>query len=345
MHSPQLASKEPAMDLRRWAHIVAVADRRSFVRAAEQVHLSQPALTRSIQAAESELGLLLFDRRGHDIVPTPAGEFVVERARQLVFNSRCLERDIHLYRSHGLGDTAFGLGPFAAASFAAPLLASLRREFPAINLRVEISNWQLLLKRLLEEDIEFVVADITDLPADPGLQIRPLRKEAGGFYVRAGHPLTAHSSVTLNQVWEYGVLSVRLPTAKRSVLARKLGLGSPDDLALALECDDPALLKRLVSECDSAVLLPLVAVAQEVEAGSLQQLDVDGLASASAIMGVVMLRGRTPSPMAELIMGRLPTDGVATSTKPRGKTDPARRAKRSARASATATRPAGPGNR
>ena len=80
------------MDLKRWAH--AVAERRSFARAAEQIHLSQPALTRSIQAAEAELGLRLFDRGRQEVVPTPAGEFVVARARQLVFNSRCLERDV-----------------------------------------------------------------------------------------------------------------------------------------------------------------------------------------------------------------------------------------------------------
>ena len=76
------------MDLKRWTHIVAVADRRSFIRAAEQVHLSQPALTRSIQAAEAELGLLLFDRGTQEVVPTPAGEFIVARARQLVFDNR-----------------------------------------------------------------------------------------------------------------------------------------------------------------------------------------------------------------------------------------------------------------
>ena len=119
------------MDLKRWTHIVAVADRRSFIRAAEQVHLSQPALTRSIQAAEAELGLQLFDRGTQEVVPTPAGEFIVARARQLVFNSRCLERDVELYRSRELGDTAFGVGPFPAATFLAPLLAAMRREFPA----------------------------------------------------------------------------------------------------------------------------------------------------------------------------------------------------------------------
>src|SRR5690349_9294847 len=139
------------MDLRRWTHVVAVADRRSFVRAAEQVSLSQPALTRSIQAAEAELGLRLFDRGTQEVVPTPAGEFVIARARQLVFNSRCLERDVELFRNRGLGDTAFGVGPFPAATFLAPLLAGVRREFPDVKLRVEVSNWQLLVKRLLEE--------------------------------------------------------------------------------------------------------------------------------------------------------------------------------------------------
>src|SRR5213080_2307913 len=128
------------MDLRRWIHVVALADRRSFVRAAEQVHLSQPALTRSIQAAEAELGLLLFDRRAHEVVPTPAGEFIVARARELVFNGRNLERDIDLYRHQGLGDLAFGAGPFPAATFLPPLLAEIHREHPAIDLRVEIAN-------------------------------------------------------------------------------------------------------------------------------------------------------------------------------------------------------------
>ena len=81
--------------------------------------------------------------------PRPAGEFVVARARRLVFDGRCLERDVDLYRDRSLGDTAFGVGPFPAATFLPPLLASLRRDHPAIALRVEIGNWELLLQRLL----------------------------------------------------------------------------------------------------------------------------------------------------------------------------------------------------
>lgn len=297
------------MDLKRWAHIVAVADRRSFIRAAEQVHLSQPALTRSIQAAESELGLQLFDRGTQEVVPTPAGEFVVARARQLVFNSRCLERDVELYRSRGLGDTAFGAGPFPAATFLAPLLTALRQEFPGIKLRVEISNWQLLLKRLIEEDIEFFIADVRDLPADPNLQVQALRSEPGGFYVRTGHPLAGRGHVSLKQLWAHGLLSVRLPVDVRTALSRMLGIGSSDELPLALECDDVGVLKNIALACDSVLAATHAAVVREVAEGRLHPVQVTGLPHLATKVGVATLRGRTPSPMAELIIGRLPAAG------------------------------------
>ncbi len=290
------------MDLRRWTHIVAVADRRSFVRAAEQVHLSQPALTRSIQAAEAELGMVLFDRGSQEVVPTPAGEFVVERARQLVFNSRNLERDIELYRSRKLGDTAFGVGPFPAATFLTELLSGLRREFPAINLRVEISNGLLLLKRLMEEDIEFFAADTSDLPIDPAFEIRPLRREPGGFFVRAGHPLAARRSVALAQLWEFGLLSVQLPSRVYAALAQQEPTSSPPKLAV--ECDDIDVLRGVVRDCDSVLVAPRAAVRAEIEAGELVELP--GLPKDTSQTGIVTLRGRTPSPMASLIIDRLP---------------------------------------
>jgi DNA-binding transcriptional LysR family regulator len=297
------------MDLRRWTHVVAVADRRSFARAAEHVHLSQPALTRSIQAAEAELGMRLFDRGTQEVTVTPAGEFVVARARQLVFNSRCLERDIELYRHKGLGDTAFGVGPFPAATFLAPLLAGLRRDFPAVNLRVEVSNWQLLVDRLRVEDIEFFVADTRDLPRDAALDVRPLRHELGGFYVRAGHPLSGAKAATLAQLWAFGVASVRLPVAVRATIARLLGSAAAPGGAepgIALECDDVQTLKAVALASDTVLAAPHAAVEREVATRALRPVAVPGLPPLYSEMGVVTLRGRTPSPMADLIVRRLP---------------------------------------
>jgi len=243
-----------------------------------------------------------------DVTVTPAGEFVIARARRLIFDSRCLARDVELYRNRSLGDTAFGVGPFPAATFLAPLLARLRREHPGVNLRVEINNWQLLLQRLLEEDIEFFVADTRDLPSHPQVQVEALRRESGGFYVRAGHPLPRRKPVTLQQIHAHGIASVRLPDEVRALLARLLGGPSEEEAAVALQCDDLTLLKTVTLQSDAVLAAPHAAVVAELKARTLRPLEVTGLPVVAARMGVVRLRGRTPSPMASLILAQLPAD-------------------------------------
>jgi DNA-binding transcriptional LysR family regulator len=316
------------MDFRRLAHLVALAEKRSFARAAEHVNLTQPALTRSVQAAEAEFGMRLFDRGSVAVTPTPAGEFVLERARRLVFDSRCLARDVSLYRDRALGDTAFGVGPFPAATFVAPLLADLRREFPGINLRVEVSNWELLMKRLVDEDIEFFVSDSRDLPRDPGVRIEHLRKEPGSFFVRAGHPLASGRPVGLREVWSYGVASVRVPTGVRAALARALGLEPGIQPPLAIECDDVAVLRSAALASATVLAAPNAAVEREIESGALVAVAVEGLEPLYSDMGIVSLRGRTHSPMASAVIARLhalpPTGGAAAAPGRGARRKPAR---------------------
>jgi DNA-binding transcriptional LysR family regulator len=295
------------MNIKHLTHIVAVAERGNFGRAAEHLNLSQPALSRSIQAAEAQLGIRLFDRGSAEVTLTPAGEFVLERARRLVFDSRCLRRDIELYRSHKIGDTAFGVGPFPADTFLAPLLIELRVSHPAVNLRVVVGNWALMLSQLRDETIEFFVADISDLPSDPDLLISPLRQELGGFYVRAGHPAAIAGSVSLKELWLYGVAGVRFSTPVRSALAKLLGARPNAAIRVAIECDNVEILKRVARVTDTVIAVTHVSVASDIEASTLVPVHVRGLPKLFADMGIVVMRGRSLSPMADLIVRRLPT--------------------------------------
>src|SRR5262245_11269729 len=177
------------VDLKRLGHLVALADECHFARAAERVHLSQPAFSRSIQSIERDLGMRLFDRESGDVKATPAGAFLIERARRLLFDARCLQRDAMLYRDSQLGDTAFGAGPFPAATIMPTVVLTLRQQYPGVGLRLETSNARLLFERLLAEDIEFFVADVRDLPADPMLQVQSLGRHPAHLFVRSGHPL------------------------------------------------------------------------------------------------------------------------------------------------------------
>ena len=286
------------MHLRHLGHLVALADELHFARAAERMNLSQPAFSRSIQAIERDAGMRLFDRESGNIRPTPAGEFLIERARRILFDARCLKRDVDLYRDSQLGDTAFGVGPFPAATLLPIVLPELRRAHPQVRLRVEVSNWGLLLDRLRAEDIEFLVADMRSLPVDAALEVRMLARQRGGFFVRVGHPLP-RGTCTLADLWRHGVAATRLPDAVHSVLAQLLGLPAGQAPGFALECDDVALLRTVALSTDTVLAATDESVRAEIDAGRLRPVDVSNLPPLYSEMGIVSLRNRSPSPMAE----------------------------------------------
>ncbi len=293
-----MASIAPMVDLKRLAHVVALADECHFARAAERVHLSQPAFSRSIQAIERELAMRLFDRESGTVQPTPAGAFLIARARRLLFDARCLQRDAELYRSSELGDTAFGAGPLPAATIMPLVLPALRRQYPGVGLRLEVNNWQLLYQRLLAEDIEFFVADTRDLPADPDIATASIGRQNGNLFARAGHPL-AGTDCRFAQAWQHGLAATRLPTVVKASMAQLAGLPAGTPAALAVECDDLSLLRTLALNTDSVLAVSDAAVQEELRSGLLVQLNVADLPPMFAEMGIVTLLNRTPSPMAQ----------------------------------------------
>ncbi len=99
------------MDLKRIHYALALARELNFVRAAERLHLSQPALSRSIQTLEDELGLQLFDRDNRNVSVTRAGKVFLEQARRLAGQLHSLEQEMTLLRNGEIGEVVFGTGP------------------------------------------------------------------------------------------------------------------------------------------------------------------------------------------------------------------------------------------
>jgi DNA-binding transcriptional LysR family regulator len=294
-----------SMNLRRYTHLVAVADERNFRKAAERVHLSQPALTRSVQAAEAELGLTLFERGSGGIRCTPAGEFVVERARRLLLESRRLEREVGLYRAREMGDVAFGAGPFPAGTLLPGLVQELRTDYPGIRSRVLVANFRYLIEHLRKEDLDFFVADTREVTDDPAFMVTPIGRQRGGFYARRGHPLDRAAGATLAEIVRYGLATGRLPTAASDALRGLMGVGPDESLPVALDCDDIHLIKRVTCASDTVMVGSSGIVREELAAGQLVEIAVAGMPPMHAEIGIVALRGRTPSPMAAFVGRRL----------------------------------------
>ncbi len=293
------------MDLRRLKHLVTLADARNFGRAAVLCHISQSALSRSVQAAEEELGLQLFDRGSLEVRCTDAGAFVVERARKLLFENHCLERDVQLYRERQMGDLAFGVGPYPAATMLPLLLVEVRTRFPGVNVRVEVNNAQYLLEHLRAEELDFYLADMRNVPSADDLLVTPIGQMPAGFYVRAGHPLLALSDLRPPQLASYGFASVRLPPSMEVLMRSLLGMDDAQRTLLAVECDDLNLLKTVAMTTDTVLACNDAGVVQEVREGRLVRLQLVGIPALFADMGVISLKGRSYSLMAQFAVDYL----------------------------------------
>ncbi len=288
------------MDLRQLKHLITLADTGRFVVAAEQVHLSQAAFSRSIQALEARIGLRLFDRGPKGAQLTAAGRVVAERARQLLFEQRCFDRDLDLLRSGALGELSFGVGPVPAATIVPPLLVALQRRQPDVMTRVRSGHGESLLALLHIEQIDFFIADPRMLSVDPRLQTRFLGAIHGGLYCRSGHVLAGRRELALPDLLEHGIATVSASPTLREMLRQGFGLAPTQALPIRLECDDFATLARLAHDSDALVLLPhAVALA----ATGLRRLQLAGKPPGLSIqLHAIWLRGRSLSPAASLAL-------------------------------------------
>ena len=287
------------MNLRQLSHLIALADEGRFVAAAERVHLSQAAFSRSIQSLEEHFGLRLFERGPQGATLTPAGRTLVERARRLMFDSRCLERDAQLLRQGELGELCFGVGPIPAAVLVPRLLAEMRRKAPQVIARVRNGNVESLLALLQAEAIDFFIADPRLIVRETRLDMVPLMKIIGGVYARPDHPLLQQSTATPEDLRRYGIGMVSARSDLLLHVAQTLGFDNVEAFPLAVECDDLHTLSRLALEGDLLALLPQGLAADF--GMDLRELRIAATPSTLfADVHVIWLSGRTLSPAADL---------------------------------------------
>jgi DNA-binding transcriptional LysR family regulator len=303
------------MDLRRLQHVVALADEANFRRAAQRVHLSQPAFSRSIQAAEAELGLKLFDRGSVEAKPTAAGFFFIERARALLQQNERLERDMSMFREREIGDVSFGAGPFPAALLVPGAIAEMRKRYPHVSVRVFLGNSNDLLACVQRGEYEFFVANARRVPRSGLFKVRGMGRIRAGFFVRARHPLAAHKECSLADLLPYGLGSAKLPQDFALHLGKSMGLPDGTPVTLAVECDDIQLLKRVALQSDTAIIATDDLVAAEIKSRAMVALPITDFPTdlSHSQIGIVSLAGRTPSPAAAYLMDALAQLGNAAT--------------------------------
>ena len=181
------------MDLRHLATFRTVLREGSFLKAARALGLAQPTVTLHVQELEQELGLELFDRRGRRRPLTRAGELFAERALPILEGIDALTESMAEIRDARGGRLHIGSIEPAASERITPILASLRRERPALQVRLEVSGTAGVCRAVANGDVDVGICS----PPLAGLDLRfePLFSQELVLLIPSRHPLARSRSL------------------------------------------------------------------------------------------------------------------------------------------------------
>jgi DNA-binding transcriptional LysR family regulator len=183
------------VELHQLRYFVAVAEHRHFTRAARDLAVAQPSISKQVRLLEDELGAPLFHRMRGNVTLTPAGEALLPWARRVLLDVGAATDEVRELAGLRRGRLSVGATPSLTTAILPGALARFRAAYPGIDVKLHEAGSQVLVRELVEGllDLALVI-----LPArHPSLITTPLLKEELVVAASADHPLAARKSVAV----------------------------------------------------------------------------------------------------------------------------------------------------
>ena len=253
------------MNLRDLKYLVALAEHKHFGRAAAACFVSQPTLSTQIRKLEEELGVPLVERAPRKVMLTPAGREAAARARRIVAEAEQLKEAARRSRDPEAGTVRLGIFPTLGPYLLPHVIPRIRERFPQLELLLVEEKSDVLLTQLRHGQLD---AALLALPVnDDQLHCQFLFEEPFVLAAPEGHPLTAHRSLSLDDLSEQRLLLLQdghcLRDQALDVCHLAGALEKSEFQATSLET-----LRQMVAANVGVTLLPMLAVKPPVARSS-----------------------------------------------------------------------------
>lgn len=206
------------MDLRQLRYFCAIAARRSFRAAGEDLRIAQPALSQQMRRLEDELGVELFDRSTRPVGLTDAGEHLLPRARQLLADLERATAEVREFSGEFRGRIAVGAMQYLTNLELPGLLASFRERHPLVELGLRVGNTGQLCELLESGELDIAVCHSDELDLSPEFATEELRTEELVIVVAAADPLAGQTAVTVQELAPTPLITFRKGASIREAL-------------------------------------------------------------------------------------------------------------------------------
>lgn len=263
------------LEIKQLRQFMVVVDIGCVSKASEQLHITQPALTRNIKNLEESLGALLLDRKPRGVVPTEAGQALYRYAHLILNEAKRAARDVQAIATGKKGHVHIGVAALFANTIVDRMVEALTDASPGVRLRITEGFFEELVGGLGQGKLDVILSNFPPdaVPAD--MQFEPLLTLRSHFVVGQSHPLAGRVRVTTDELCAAEWALVRRPHVADFLDSFFASQGFPA-LTGSIETNSLSALKSLVLSGRYVSLLAEAWVSPELRSGAIVALPVPG---------------------------------------------------------------------
>ena len=254
-------------------HFQLVAREASFSRAAEVSNITQSALSNSIRGLEEKLGFDVFERSHRPVTLTALGSSFLEQVDRLLFEARNVEAEARNLRSGVAGSVRVGMSAVMSASFGGQILAAWHEAYPQVHIDFLARPTPELLKRLYEENLDFIVGDQRELPRRSNdLEMLSMPRQRGGAFCRPDHPILSIKDLRFADLMEYRFAGTHFPDEVKAAFYGQVGPEAEKHNLIKVDSQDVSTLRDAAASSDLIILTTAACVRNEIAYGVLKEI-------------------------------------------------------------------------
>lgn len=257
------------MDIRQLRYFAKVVESGSFSKAANLLHVAQPALSQHVKHMEEELGVALLHRSAQGVHPTEAGERLMLHTKRILAEFSEIHDSVRGEAVAPRGEVRFGMPATVGEQLAAPLIEAARKRYPDVRIRVVEAMSGYILDWLKQGKVDLAMIYSTSDPR--GLAVHHGLSEQICLFAAASAvdaPKIKGKTATLKQAAALPLVVPGLGHGLRDLI-EDAALAARVVIQPAVEIDSYGQIKKLVMTDIAFGILPLMAVSRETAAGDL----------------------------------------------------------------------------
>jgi len=254
-----------------------VAQRLSFTKAAHELYITQPAVTKHIKELEQQLNIQLFKRNGNNIALTVAGKVLVQYAEKIFQTYTELETELAQLNNMESGTLHIGASTTVAQTILPKILALFKKTYPDVTFNFIQGNTDYISQLILDEKID--VAIVEGAAHSPQLSYSPFAKDEIVLVTRANNKLSKKQEISPKQLLDIPLVLREAGSGTLDVIFNALANVqiNPKDLNIEIQLESSIAIKQYLLYSDTATFLSIQSVLSELKYNELSIIEIKGM--------------------------------------------------------------------